>query len=406
MASATLAQARAYLGIDGNDFNDLLRMFLDQAEIYVRGLTGLGDDATYPDALVLAQLVITQYYWNRREGPLAGAGPPSLTGYLGDYELTGLDRDVFVRDADFRNHAANENAHHTPPEGSGPADMTARVAVDEAMFATIDTDFVELVPAPGAGKFLAIQQIWLERNGDDLPTQNYPRMYYVAISPDATLSQTEAEAGNSETFTFVSIPTWPDGETRYVFVGLPVSYGDLVAMNVPTTEEPEDYFARVFERAANVETDGVPVKWWRTKVAYADHEALIGAPNVGYYTGWTQMAGPNIGTIEVRTFLASLFLNTTEATPAYAGEYEWVAGSTLAAVLNVGDGLVLAENVGGHGLFEDKPLMLGIVIPGGRANVAGTWYEASAFDNYIAPVQDTTLDLYVRYQVHDIFDFG
>lgn len=109
MASASLADIRAYLGIDGATHSEMLDTMRYEAERYVRRRTLIGDllreeaeserDYLYgfPEQLIEAQLAIIKWMFDRREGDLAGASPPSLTPFISGFERTGADTDGGLR---------------------------------------------------------------------------------------------------------------------------------------------------------------------------------------------------------------------------------------------------------------------------------------------------------------------
>ena len=59
------------------------------------------------------------------------------------------------------------------------------------MLKNLDTNYVEILPAPGIGQYLEVMQFWIHKSGSDLPPTHTP-IYRLAISPDASLSEAEA----------------------------------------------------------------------------------------------------------------------------------------------------------------------------------------------------------------------
>ena len=94
MASATLAEVKEYLALEGDALDSVLGLMLGRAEVYVRRLTIIGDQQEangsftygYPDQLKLAQLIVAKFYWDRRENPNDGKSPPGLRGYISGWE--------------------------------------------------------------------------------------------------------------------------------------------------------------------------------------------------------------------------------------------------------------------------------------------------------------------------------
>ena len=107
MASVSLAEARAYLGIDGDDHDVYLAGMRNLAERYIRRLTIIGDGLhesgnsyahLFPDDLQLAQLLMIKFYFDRRESPNDAKSPPGLAGYLTGWERgVGNDNEMALR---------------------------------------------------------------------------------------------------------------------------------------------------------------------------------------------------------------------------------------------------------------------------------------------------------------------
>ena len=95
MASVSLAEARAYLGIDGADHDVYLAGMRRESERRVRRLTIIGDSLNedgddfaylYPDELQPAQLILIKWMFDRRENPDDAKSPPPLYGMIDGYE--------------------------------------------------------------------------------------------------------------------------------------------------------------------------------------------------------------------------------------------------------------------------------------------------------------------------------
>ena len=292
-----------------------------------------------------------------------------------------------------------------PPGGS----ITRRTSrtITNAELKALDTNYIELVPAPGPDKFLQVSLTSIVKRGDDVPALISPRMYYVAISPDNRLSAAEVAAGNSATSGDVAIPTWPNGQTRYVFVGVPADRRDIVGFSPDRAggETVYDFFTRVFERVAGTvaDADGVAVKWWRTKVAYAS-PAAVGFESSDTVLGWIlDNAMPTIDNIRRNAWAGMLFINDASlALPVHnhGNEYIWVSGAGLDTMLRAEAGERILDGVS-HGLREDEALVLGAGDNVSRGNRYPSYSEA-AFDAYMDPVDDVTLDVAVRYSILSI----
>ena len=174
--------------------------------------------------------------------------------------------------------------------GTGAQVLTSTISITTAQIKTLDTDYIELLPAPGIGQYLQILQVWINKQGDDDPLEEL---------------QTDRSVAGIETY----------GE-----------YGLLIV------------------------SDDTPPKPW------------------GYWTG----------------------------------NYESVWISNFADLLRLPDSTIQAGVIGGHGLSEDAPLVLGFT-PGLNGD---RYYTPEGFDAFIAPVNDGILTLFIRYAVHSIYDFN
>ena len=174
--------------------------------------------------------------------------------------------------------------------GVGAPVLTATIPVLTAQLKNLDTDYIELLPAPGIGQYLQILQVWIHKLGDDDPLE--------------TLDTDRSVAGIN-------------------------SYGEYGLLIVSD--------------------DSLPKPW-------------------GYWTG----------------------------------NYESVWVSNFADLLRLPDSSFRAGVIGGHGLSEDAPLVLGFT-PGLNGD---RYYTPEGFDAFIAPVNDAILTLFVRYAVHSIYDFN
>ena len=174
--------------------------------------------------------------------------------------------------------------------GVGAPVLTATIPVLTAQLKTLDTDYIELLPAPGIGQYLQILQVWIHKLGDDDPLEE--------------LVTDRSVAGVNDY-----------GE-----------YGLLI-----------------------VADDSLPKPW-------------------GYWSG----------------------------------NYESVWISNFADLLRLPDSSIEAGGIGGHGLGENQPLVLGFT-PGLNGD---RYYTPEGFDAFIAPVNDAILTLFIRYAVHSIYDFN
>ena len=292
------------------------------------------------------------------------------------------------------------------PLGQADIARSTQIDITNAQLKELDATYVELLPAPGVGSYLEVELLSIERSGDDMPPVQSERAYYIAISTDDTLSEAEVAAGNTSVQA-VTIPTWPTGETRYVFVGTPDDRQDLTGVGEIGGENTEAFFTRVFEAVSGTVNDanGVPVKWWRTRQSYGSvNEAF---PDRTTISGWRFVAGPIIETIDNGYWLGAIFVEDDSlAKPVqnYGGEYTWVEGAGITDILRSDDGTRIIDLVGGHGLSENKALVFGVGINSFRGDAArrARSYNAATFDRYMAPVDDVSLSMTIRHKTISI----
>ena len=80
-----------------------------------------------------------------------------------------------------------QNARQYLVPGAVPIIQEEVVEITNAQLKNLDSNYIELVEAPRAGKYIQVEQLWMEKSGSDPPASIYPRMYYVAISVDDAL---------------------------------------------------------------------------------------------------------------------------------------------------------------------------------------------------------------------------
>ena len=308
--------------------------------------------------------------------------------------------------------------------------MEANAYIDGSEIKELDQTYIEIAPAPGAGKYIAVDSIYSRwgRTADVAPPI-YTDYQYLAISEDTTL--TEAEATNTstgrrtepgQTFPVASLPTWDSG-SRYIFVGVPESSLDVWAVidnNDPYDSQESDpsspraEFLSDWERVpGTTDIDGIPVKWWRTSAAVASY------PSSRFSGVWVSLdVGGDISrTITgLRLLVSLLFAKGSQAKPLYWQQDDFfgsgytdealpVLTRLLEDVLKEPNDTTLAETVGNHTLLENSPLVLGILAdaerpPSGETNV----YSSTAYDDYTKALTaaNSGMGLVVRYAIHDI----
>ena len=405
MASVSMAEARAYLGIDGNDHDVYLAGMRNLAERYVRGLTSVGSEQDssgnytqpFPDDLQLAQLLMVKFYFDRRENAADAKSPPGLFGYIGGY---GADGDAAAAAAAagvsrtlYDAHVQNENAHHTPPLTAGPAQQSTVVGVSNVELKDLDMTYLAVAPAPGPGKYLQLTHLWIKKMGDDAPL-TFTEIYRLAVGAGPVITEAEALAGESMPleFQYMDIPDWQT--PHYLYAGVDVTGRDIRAMTFLDFTD--------WERVpGTVEVDGVAIKWWRTSASYATR---------GHYTSRTQTRvrlDHAVGSVEqiiASAFFGVMFITDLVAVPPLVygvGHFDSAYSVKLQSLLLQADGTFVASALGGQSLTENAGLSLGVF----TVRAGPDWFTEAAYDQYIAEVDDVSLNIQLRYQIHDVPNF-
>ena len=282
--------------------------------------------------------------------------------------------------------------------GQGLVVVQSQAAATNAELKTLDTDYLEVIAAPGAGKYLQLHQAWTRKRGSDLPPE-ITRIYRSAVSADDTLTETEALAGVLSTNTFLALPDW--SISSYLFVGVGNTQPDLHGLNVPTVEEPHDYFDRVFEAVpGTLMVDGVPTKWWRTKVAYDSRSTY------GYeYHSVRNADAPSAASVSTRAALSfimerdsSLSRPLCQRSDAHVSLVSNLLANLLAEPANA----LFASSIGGHGLLANTPLLLGVDLANTFRSSRDSYYDSGAHDDYLNGVDDVSVGYTLRYEILDV----
>ena len=93
---------------------------------------------------------------------------------------------------------SNQGVQLLSPAGELSVVKRMNMEITNAQLKTLDTDYIELIPAPGVGKFISVQLVSITKSGSDVPPVQGVRRYYVAISEDNILTEAEVAAGNSQ----------------------------------------------------------------------------------------------------------------------------------------------------------------------------------------------------------------
>ena len=305
--------------------------------------------------------------------------------------------------------------------GSLSPALTNSVAISNAMLKTLDTDYVELAPAPGIGQYIELEQVWVQKVGSDEPrTGRF--LIRVAYGPDEDLTETVALTGNLATAGFISTRgiRWTN-ESNYFFFGCTDILPDITGLRGNEVSDP-GFFPALERIPGTLRVGEDTMKWWRTSQPYM---SLADIPSID---SGSSILVPLVGNAFLSTAASSLRiasgvklraiaeLITTNGYPLYYVPSNFQSSPlelALLAEFNLSDLLTPgtvgdAYAIGGHSLIENTALTLGISVnttppTAGRASAV---YSQGAYDDYLEGVDDVVFVIFVRYRVHSIYQFS
>lgn len=277
----------------------------------------------------------------------------------------------------------------------------------------LDDTYIELVPAPGATRFIEVSQVWLRKDGDDVPMPNRPDSLVLGVSTGQQIAAgdlmpvTYDHSGSLVVNPFSDFVSW--NAARYVFFGRAIDQRDF-AQAYDGSRTSEAFFDTLYERVpGTLDVRGVPTKLWRTKATYADTAAFQAAINGDFF----QVSNSrNPAPVDVRRYMTlSLILADAGANrrPLASGGYSGSGGDDYTAIgsryldgiLNLPDQSMISYSVGGHQLRANAPLLLGVDYRGDRQYIDSR-YTPAVYDAWLADLSDAALAIAVRYSVHDV----
>ena len=275
--------------------------------------------------------------------------------------------------------------------GGAPPVHVTRI-ITNAELKTLDDTYIELAPAPGFDKYIQVRQVYLEKHGSDTPPE---RDYstYVAISADDVLTAGEINAGTSDGL----IPTWAAGD-RYLFVGRSITDGPLERAHIAAADRSiyaDDLpMTRI---AGTMDVAGLPVWWWRST------DVVPQSVSAGRVT-YIRQSVPTMARLYGYARLFVMFVGDDSlALPLHSDDpYTAATGYLFASLLNQADGYSEFEAIGGHGLIDNTPLQLGILIGDRRQYRDTRGWAPDTWDTFMSTVDDTELTVRVSYQIHDV----
>ena len=198
--------------------------------------------------------------------------------------------------------------------------------------------------------------------------------------------------------------------------GTPVTPGGV------TVEEVEALIATaigLLPGVTPVQTANVAISTTQIKNLDTDYVELLAAPGIGQFLQIRQMwihkigsdepleTGAEPATANVDRYGEYGLLIVHDDTPAKpwnysTGNYSSVWIDNFGDLLRLPSSSFVAGAIGGHGLGENQPLVLGFT-PGltGSRN-----YTPEAYDEWIGPVNDALLTVFIRYETHSIYQFS
>ena len=193
----------------------------------------------------------------------------------------------------------------------------------------------------------------------------------------------------------------------------------LIDAAITALDIPGIVAAAIAASGAPPMTVSVAISTAQLKTLDTAYVELIAAPGVGQFVQILQVwidksghdhpleMGADDVTARVNSFGEYAMLFVADDTPALpwnysTGNYEAVWVANFADLLRLPDNSIVAGVIGGHGLGENQPLWIGFTpgLPGDR------YYTPAAFDEFIGPVNDASLNVFIRYAIHSIYQFN
>ena len=297
--------------------------------------------------------------------------------------------------------------------------------ISNAELKTLDTDYIELIGVPGAGKFIEPQSITLTKNGSDAPTTT--QRFYTAVSADDTLTAVEAAAGVStlvdpstlRSFGSSGIPLPSFSTDSHLFIGTEVGFPSIVPTHIDINGEVQGSNRGVGsgweEVAGTLTVNSVETQWVKLTISEAggQDDTEIWTDNYSEGAVWGYLTGgASVDELEEYAQLAIIIDDTdpTLSNPLEASDtgtsfrplppslegLSLIYNPELKDVLALSAGGGQVQTFGGQSLQENKALTIGLFIATDRY---GTHLEA-VYDSYLESVDDVTIDVKVTYSIH------
>ena len=270
--------------------------------------------------------------------------------------------------------------------------LTSSIEITNAELKTLDTDYIQVVPAPGAGKYIRIVDFFFTKTGTDQPHQAITS-YITAIGDAAMPTIADLEAGvASASAVGTTIPVFATG-TKYIYIGVSVDQSDLYYAAFPNTDEFAD-----FEPVTGVTfalASGATYKVWRTTdqkdTSYSGLSAVILVENT-----------PNFRTIGQFAQFSILFPFVDDRPLASRpNTYSNLVSYHVNTFFALPDDTTQGRNIGAQDYLEDFPVLIGATF-NSHAGDLPVRYDAATFDAYLTGVDDVGFSFVLRYQVIDL----
>lgn len=311
--------------------------------------------------------------------------------------------------------------------------VTRRVyrTITNSELKALDTNYIELVPSPGAGKHIRIRGVSLKKQGDDQPA-TFTREFRFYSSTSDTLNATEAEAGytsgviDSNTRSHRTPPVEWD-EARYLYVGVHATQPDIVEIaqywRRHLTQVQENRISEFTRVPGVIDIAGESYKFWKSNDTFDSAQDWLGGASGNDYQIFWEVGRLDLDFITRYAALALLLpfqnlpkplleqvLSRTSShylPPEFTAPYTISIADLLAAgnfneILSVGN-LRLKENV---------PLEMGMIMslfqgfrpfytrPDGDMGEAISVLIRAEWDTYMTPVNDVTFDVAIDYSIN------
>ena len=312
------------------------------------------------------------------------------------------------------------------PLGGLNISLTTSRTVTTAELKALDTTPVEIIPAPGAGQYLEVEQISVNKLGDDQLKERvsakraWTSTSAVPIESEALAGHTEDSRGSDFR---VDFDDWIDtGEDRYIYLSegqdqSNLQIGIILSGRAYYSDDRFPNFDDYSKLPDLLTIDGEPSIVYRSLVTYT---GIADWSNAGSNAELVfRDAGLGVDDIPGFFWAGLMFqIDDTALFPLAAGSsyvsFPAILTSTLgfyaaARVWEYGDDLFTeapfsgAYTLGSQELVEDRALIFGSIARSRNAVTASSQLLfSSIYDLAMSTIQDVSLEFTVRYRVLEV----